>query len=228
MDDTTTMYIIAAFAAFIIVGAFIVLIGEKRRTRGFEAAADRLGFSYDPAAVPVYGKFSNLRLTNQGHSRKARRLLMNGSGDDEIWIFDYRYCTGHGRHRSSHRQTVAAFPNLGTLLPEFQIRPEDIFHKIGSSLGYQDIDFDEHPEFSSRYLLRGRNEMLVRSLFTSWRIEAIMNLERFCAEGAGAELLVYRTRRVDPGRLSKFIDEARAIKETLTDEQGRGVRSRLT
>ncbi|MEC9473853.1 MAG: hypothetical protein VX584_04130, partial [Actinomycetota bacterium] len=51
-------------------------------------------------------------------------------------------------------------------LPTFVIRPENLFHKIGSTFGYQDIDFDAHPTFSKRYLLRGPDEEAIRNTFT--------------------------------------------------------------
>ena len=48
-------------------------------------------------------------------------------------------------------------------LPEMLIYPEKFFHKVGSLLGMQDIDFEEWPEFSRKFLVQG-DEWGVRRL----------------------------------------------------------------
>jgi hypothetical protein len=61
---------------------------------------------------------------------------------------------------------VISFQSSLLSLPEFELRSENMFHKIGKAFGCQDINFESHPEFSKRYLLRGADEEAVRTFFT--------------------------------------------------------------
>jgi hypothetical protein len=51
--------------------------------------------------------------------------------------------------------------------PRFSVWPESWPEKIEGKLGFQDIDFDQHPEFSSKFVLRGDDETAVRRFFTT-------------------------------------------------------------
>ncbi len=70
-------------------------------------------------------------------------------------------------------------------LPNFTLRPENLFHKIGQVFGYQDIDFDSHPEFSKRYLLKGENESEVRSTFSADTLAFYESDQKLSTEDAG-------------------------------------------
>ena len=45
------------------------------------------------------------------------------------------------------------------------MRPEGMFDKIGSALGFQDIDFESHELFSRSFVLQGSNEEAIRQYF---------------------------------------------------------------
>src|SRR2546422_3151571 len=49
-------------------------------------------------------------------------------------------------------------------LPTFMLTPEDLRAKLAVLFGGQDVDFDDSPEFSRRYRLRGTDEDAVRAL----------------------------------------------------------------
>lgn len=145
-------------------------------------------------------------------------------------MFDYRYTVHRGKNSHTYHQTVAAFRDLPNALPEFQLRPENLLLRIGAAFGFQDIDFDRHPAFSKRYLLRGPQEAAIRRLFTDAVIETIMDRKPLAIEASGAALIAYRAgRRVKPDALGEFIEEAREIRAALLGEKrGAGVRYRVT
>lgn len=206
----------------IIILVFVIVIvvsvmHEKKRREGLQLAAERLGLSFDPAGGDVLTReFARFHLFDTGRGRKAQNLMHGGGRDAEVLIFDYQFVTGSGKHRHTHRQTVVAFP-LGTrLLPDFEVRPENVFHKIGTAFGYQDIDFAERPGFSSRFLVRGKDEEAVRALFDERRIEALEGTPGICVEGGGAWLVVYRAgKRRNPNDIAAFLEEVRAIRNSF-------------
>ena len=230
MEGYLFVILAAAGVALIIYGIVALQRAvERKRTEAFARYAEQLGMLYYPDANDLALQLPPFELLNQGHSRLAQRWLRGGRETEELWVFDYRYVTGHGKHRQVHNFTLALFPRLEKHLPEFQLRPENIFHKIGAAFGYQDIDFPEEPEFSKRYLLRGPDEMAIRASFAHSVIAGLMSQPLVCLETKLQALLVYLPKgRVEPAALSQLIETAWGVRKVLTDQAGRGLKYRLT
>ncbi len=74
--------------------------------------------------------------------------------------------------------------------------------------GLQDIDFDTHPDFSKRYLLKGDDESEIRKLFRLDTLSFYESHGKLSTEAAGHQLIHYHAnRRVPPEKLSEFIRE---------------------
>lgn len=58
--------------------------------------------------------------------------------------------------------------------------------------GYQDIDFDTHPVFSKKYLLRGAEEDSIRERFTGDVLNHLEQTKGLSLEGYGELLVMYR------------------------------------
>ena len=208
---------VPVFLGLIVVVGLLIRRAEQKRREALRQVADRLGLDFEPEADAVLTPdLASFHLFKQGHGRRVRNLLRGRKGRDEVWLFDYRYVTGSGKHRSTHNQSVAAFPLGSGSLPEFELRPENVLHKIGAAFGYQDIDFRDDRGFSARYLVRGRNEDAVRGLFDRRTIEAVQTARNLCVEGGGSWLVVYRAgRRVEPAKIADFLEEARALRSAF-------------
>lgn len=222
--------LVVSLGLLAIVSAFaLAAISEKKRATAFAEFAAHSGLQLAADAGEVLSHLPQFHLFKQGHSRRAKHWLRGGQGGEELWIFDYQHVTGAGKNRRTHRHTVAAFPRLATGLPEFQLRPENIFHKIGAAFGYQDIDIQEHPEFSKRYLLRGPAEDAIRQFFTLARVEGLMNMEPMCIEAAETALIIYPpSGRVRSEALPGFIDRVQTVRKLFAEKTVSGVRYRLT
>jgi hypothetical protein len=109
---------------------------------------------------------------------------------------------------------VACFEQEGGNLPGFILRPENLFDKLGSLIGYKDINFENQPDFSARYRLTGANEEEIRRLFTDQAISFYQGLEgkTVCTEAGGSRLIYYRQgMRAKPEDVRAFLEEARMI-----------------
>ncbi len=216
----TIIYIIVGVILFIAGIAVLARRFDKKRTAALEDVAGRLGLDFypkggdiSPEALSVFDLFS------RGHTKRVKNAMTGPLGDAEAAIFDYAYTTGHGKNRTTHSQTVAMFDMPGLALPNFILKPENIFHKIGGVFGYQDIDFDDHPKFSKQYLLRGADEEAIRQVFGE---EVLMHFDLYkglCVEAAGQRLMVYRgSRRVKPADLRNFVDDARDVLDLFCEQ----------
>lgn len=207
---------------FIAIAAVLALIGgifvvskrlEQQRTEALAAASQAMGFTFEPAGdLDALKALGDLPLYGHGHSKRVRNVMSGQAGEHDLKLFDYRYTTGGGKNSHTFAQTVALFPQGGQGLPAFLLAPENILHKIGQVFGYQDIDFDSSPEFSSHYLLRGPDEMAIRSAFGADALAYFGQERGWHVESAGGSVCVYRSdKKCKPEDLRTFLDQARAV-----------------
>ncbi len=215
MEEFIPIIAVVAVLVLMAVVAGVGVVLERRRREALRQAARELGFAFKAECeILSQERMEEIELL-QSDRNGERSNLIRGTAGNEVLIFDYRYVTGSGRSRATHEQTVAAFHLPGGSLPAFQLRPENMLHRIGSAFGYQDIDFDSHPDFSQRFLVRGADENAVRSLFSPWVLAFFEGLEKkqWCwVEGGGEWLIVYRHEElVEPSELRALLDEASAL-----------------
>lgn len=203
-------------ALFVVFAAVLVSIllwawlHETQRRAALEAVATEMGLSYAPDDGGLdLGRLDACRLLTLGTRGRARNMMRGRIDDVSVAIFDYQYTTGSGRSASTSRQTVAAFDIGAQDLPTFELRPENLLHKLGQTMGMRDIDFEEFPVFSSKYLLRGDDEARIRQMF---RVEVIEHLDThpgWSIEGGGGWIVFYRAgKRVSAAEIGAFFDDA--------------------
>ena len=204
-------------ALFILGGAIVVVAlflflrqWERKREEAFRSAARQAGWSPadPPDAVPEGAQ--GFHLFEQGRQRRVTSAFSQRSMSFESTLLDYRYTTGSGKNSSIHRQTVLVVRREGLALPAFELRPENVFHRIGSAFGYQDIDLESRPEFSKAYLLRGEDENAIRGLFADAGVVHHFEKNRgWSVDAAGEWIVVYRHgKRTKPDQLREFVREA--------------------
>jgi len=213
------------FVAFGVVIAVVAFVVNRRHERGRTDALRRFarmrGFEFreKPERLPL-----GTRLFREGRRGRAHNLLSRDGMNEGALLFDYRFVRSAGQHSSVQNQTVAAFRRDGRSFPPFELRPENVLHKIGHLLGWRDIDFDNRPDFSSRYLLRGPDEAAIRRFFTPDLLAFFEKNPGWWVETENASVVVYReSRRAKPDDLATFLDEAKRIDDVL-DALARGVR----
>jgi len=184
-------------------------LAEKKRTEAMRQAAEELGFDFTVADRDnLLDRLGGFQLCSQGHGKRIYNVFRGESNDLRVAIFDYRFTTGGGKHSHTTNQTVLCFQMKGPGLPSFFLRPETFLDRIGGLFGFQDIDFDEHPVFSKKYLLRGRNVPAIRELFTEEVLTFYESVDGVSTEANGNRLLYYRHgKRVKPLEIREFLEE---------------------
>lgn len=217
-----------ALAAIALVAVWYVVSGlmARKRTEALAQMALEIGFNFegtdwnDKQRAPNVGA----ALFNKGRDREFRNIMTGSSVGLWTSIFDCSFTVGHGRNSRTIRQTVAAFFADRILLPEFEMQPEGVLQKIGDVFVHKDIDFVSHPEFSSRYQLRGPEEERIRQLFSPGLLSFLAGLDqkqKWRVEGAARTLIVYRLgKRVKPEALRGFLEETSSIASTFFSFSG--------
>jgi hypothetical protein len=201
-----------------VVGVVFLLVRryEQARTEAIRHFARTRGFEFrekDPSLT--FGT----HLFRQGHSKHVTNVLSREDVGAKTLVFDFTFVKSSGKNSHHERQTVAAFHRDRRSLPVFELRPETVFHKIASAMGWKDIDFDNRPEFSNRFVLRGPDETAIRQAF---RPDILAFFEKhlgWCVEAENAWILAYRAaKRVKPENFAAFVDDARKIEEALSTQ----------
>ena len=203
--------------------------GSEQRTKEFKRISEQLGMTF---SARVKGRAKDqatppLPLFGEGHSRVVTNMLHGDSEllgfaeEFEVRIFAYGFAQ---QQQDQHvMQSVICFQSPQLNLPKFQLRPEHFFDKIGSKLGYQDIDFESHPtaaEFSKKYLLRGRGEQKIRALFTDEVLAFFAGQDKLCVGGSSSHLCFYqRDKIIEPEDIPAFMKEGFEVFRLFTQEQ---------
>ena len=183
---------------------------SKARTTAFKEQAEQMGLQFvDNPDGQIFEYFGNFKLFNRGRARRMKNLVEGDSGDVKLSIFDYQFTTGSGKSTTTHNQTVISLQSLQLSCPEFTMRPEGFFDKIGSAMGFKDINFDTHPEFSKLFVLKGPDEAAIRSFFTPTVLEFFENHPKESLEARDDTMFFYRNRtRRKPEELKDLLSQA--------------------
>ena len=200
----------------LILGGLLFLhvrkLGEQR-TKKFTDFAEQMGMEFSVEdewdigeSLSAFDLFWEADITNvlSGDSEQL------GYGEEfEVTVLE---CAHDDGGDTRVHQTVIYFRSPQLNLPKFQLRPEEWHHKIGSKLGYQDIDFESHPtaaEFSKKYLLRGKDEQKIRALFTDPALTFFAaHPDEVSVEGSDDQLIWYQPKKtVEPEDIPAFMKE---------------------
>src|SRR5262245_4942776 len=131
MGPFIVVAVIICFVAIAIIAAIAAHKAEKKRTEQLGQVAAEMGFEFIPTADKAFVScFGPLPLFNKGHSKKCKNVMQKTVRGSEVSLLDYQYTVGSGKHRHTHRVTVAVFSaaDRGSM-PDFELYPEGFWHK---------------------------------------------------------------------------------------------------
>lgn len=177
------------------------------------------GLDFDPMAqnLPPLEN-TGIDLFSRGHSAKADNLLTPaGDASASACYFDYTYFTGSGKTRTRHDFTLALFRFDKASFPAFKLRPETLMDKLGAIIGFEDIDIPGFPEFSRKYLLKGKDPAAIMGFFSPGRINHFEQNPGWGVEAAGQYIAVYSGKVFQPVKnYPAFMAAAKALVSDLT------------
>ena len=124
-----------------------------------------------------------------------------------------------GNHRKRLYQSVFFIQAKDLALPDFYLRPENFFDRIGAWLGMQDIDYAEDKSFSDQNLLKGDDEELIRQLLLTPQFARMFRKNReWTVEGLGYYLVIYRKRKLlEPADMASLVQKGMELYALLKE-----------
>src|SRR5262249_26269376 len=193
-DNDKIKILVIAIIALVGTGIVIVLVrrGERSKREELVHVARRLGLSYDPEGkVPLPASLLQVS-TFDSVGEGVIHVLRGDSPGHECAIFEHRYTVGEG---DTVRHTIAAY-RTSCPIPAFELRPETVLDKLVTAFGGTDVDFSEHPTFSSAYRLLccDEDEAVIRQMFTRGLCSLFEREQGWTVGGSGKWVGLYKHR----------------------------------
>lgn len=135
---------------------------------------------------------SKFTLSRKGTVKFVQNEI-RGHFDTQNWSYlELDFDTDLQTRASTHTLGVVLVDFDETELPVFTLEPEGLMDRLAGIVGWDDIDFQDHPGFSERFLLKGKDETAIRAIFDPAIIRHIMSQPHFALESDGRRLLIYR------------------------------------
>lgn len=185
---------------------------QQRRVQEIQSALSGLGFTLREDHDELVRLVGLFKIGQQGSWRQVLNpfelaLPANGS----MLLMDYYFQIG-GKNKGALRQTLALISDQRYDLPAFILAPENFFYRFKENFGAQDIDFEDFPNFSQMFNLKGDDEAAVRALFTPAVIAELERHPDITLEGRAGYLLIFRARKwIKPQHFPRFHEEAQQL-----------------
>lgn len=210
---------IIPIAILVMVTGFViwitVMIGRKR-TSAWEGISLRLGARFIPKDSDVHTRFP-FQLFNTGSRRRMKNHLQWESEGVVFHLGDYQYTTYHstgsGRSSKTHKQTVCILQKEGIDLPSAVLRRQvALLDWFGEKFGAQDINFDEDPEFSKTFVLKGDESRAPMIFGPDMRSHLLSNRKNFrTTEMSGDALMINFGKLRKPEEYGELVQVAMPV-----------------
>ena len=192
----------AAFLAVVGLGAFFSWRAGEKRKAALAAWAAGAGLRFDPQRRAGFdAQYPGFPCLRQGDHRYAYNVadgVWRGRG---ICAFDYHYEThstdSKGRRQTHHHHFSAVILDSAVPLRPLAIRPENVFDKVASFLGFDDINF-ESAEFSRRFHVSSPDRRWAYDVLHARSIEFLLAAPVFSIQFDAGRAIAWRTARFAP------------------------------
>ncbi len=206
------------FGGLVLVSPLIIFLkyranSKKRATKRTETVsglAAELSLDFHPDGNEELQRqlagFALLR-----HGGQLTNICAGGTDELRLWICDCKY-TVHShdieQNATVHRQTVVMMKSDLLKLPEFRMRPEQMLDRVGQMLGLQDIDFEDHLQFSQQFVLQSDMAEATRDFFDTELLDFFAERPGYSFETRSGSFIVYRPGDfVTPDKFQAFFEE---------------------
>ena len=172
----------------------------------------------------VYSEISNHgfslidRASGNYADYEATNVLSKLKGNDEFFIFDFRYTPKHSdKSTASKLATIRAvlIKFKDRELSNFELLPENIIEKIKQVFGSSDIDFEKYPSFSKKYVLRSSEPDYLKKTFPERLIQYLESKDGIFIEVRKKCLLIYKDEGGEFADYESLYKEAESINNFL-------------
>jgi hypothetical protein len=215
------------FAIFALVGGGVLVsflvsrhLENKRRER-VTVLAKELGLELN-WVLPDEDRtiFEQFKVVQKGRNQKTSLSLVADDGTTRINLFDYSFVTGSGKSQQTHHWVISLCRDESLLAPAMQLKPATFFSRIGTLIGFQDIDIPDAPEFSNAFVIQGTDADGIREFLNASRRLALLRNPKQTYALINRHVLVVRERKkLDAPNIKPLLTESLALVQALSDAQ---------
>lgn len=206
------LIVLLALAAF---GVYSWRQDQKRREALMAWAASRRWRFMRHGVEGLRSSYPGVKLFDRGHSRSNGNAVNGELEGHPVLCLDYKYVTGSGKNRSTHRFGVVILETGFPAIP-LQIRRENPLDKVGEFFGKDDIDF-ESAEFSRRFHVTSADHRWAYDIIHARTMEYLMDAPPVAIEFGFGEIAIYRSGRNAPADHETCLVVARKLLEMVPD-----------
>lgn len=198
-------------------------INLSNRAIELRAYAEASGFNFHPQQARVGMKYKDFPIQKGNTIRYEENFLERYADNCKVEVSDITVTEIQVSKVDTHI-TVVHLSDIDFPIPDFALEPESLHTKLSEVVGGKDIDFDEHPDFSKRYYLRGYNEQDVRGFFNENVIKFLERHEEMHIECHKHRLLIFKTRDLmSPVEIEEAVKFGEAFVDVIVQKETQAV-----
>ncbi len=167
----------------------------SNRQQALEKWALENTYTYQPftqyTGQPFY-KFRYFRSLQIESQRNRIEGVLTGL---KFVLSDVGYHQGEFIARGTLHSTMLAMV-VSPRVPQFVLDKERLLDRVAAFAGFNDVNFEEYPEFSSKFKLQGANVEALREFFTADLIRLLEANPEYHIEARGNQVLIFEKERL--------------------------------
>lgn len=193
-----------AILTILILTLIVSLRKSSHRREDLQKPAKQMAWTYTKdTTLPFLKEFDRYLNTSwvsdsNTLTGSSSNVLMGRMNERNIVVSDQTYSTGSGKNRTTYRKTIIGIELPEAQLPIMSLYPEGFMDKVFDTLSKYDIDFENRPLFSQKYVLYGKNEAQIRSFFNDTILAFYEQQTPFTTVCGGKYLVIYENGLLDP------------------------------
>ena len=201
------LWFFVIFAAVLIAIAIWSAVAAAKRRAALGEVARQLGFEFDRDSLDgdsIAHRYPSFDPFGRGRARRASNVLRGRRGELEFELFDYRFTTGSGKNKRTHRYGIAA-AHVPVRFRSLRIGPEGIFDKLASFAGFDDINFESH-EFSARYHVSCDDRQFAYQIIHPQAIEHLLRCPPLNWQMNGDVIVIHRSGAFKSDEIPRVVE----------------------
>jgi MFS superfamily sulfate permease-like transporter len=192
----------------------------NQRQKGLKELTEEKNGNFWPEVRWDYNQLTDFKLFKS----RAIEYTFNTAKGHYKMFFEWETCDitfrESGLFLNKGRHTSVAILHLPFNAPTFVLQEEVLADRIGVKLALrdEDINFENYPNFSNRFLLQGKDEAGIRKFFNNILIEFLEEHPYYQLECNGAMLLILKDMRFSsPLEMKRLHDFSQQLAEILLE-----------
>ncbi|MCE2958237.1 MAG: SulP family inorganic anion transporter [Bacteroidota bacterium] len=167
--------------------------------------ADQNDYSFYPQPIRAGKKFNQFFIQQESRIELEENLLVKYSAIGKVEVSDILVTQGVREERMEIHMTLMQISEHDLLIPDFTLEPEGLWTQLFERVAGEDIDFNIHPNFSSKYYLRSWQKNEIITFFNSGLIDFLEKEDDIHIECHKNRLIFFRKRNLlEPSEIARL------------------------